>query len=147
MAIFLTEQGLAMVQAWCDVHGVHTKQAICAHCQQVRTCATPKALIRSGVNRVAGLPPWSGRACLSCGYIHQQRPIKNKALRQSVYEADDFVCVYCGAGDDLSLDHIVPQVNGGDDSFENLVTCCRSCNTRKRDGRITLTPAFGPRYA
>jgi hypothetical protein len=48
-----------------------------------------------------------------------------------VFQRDAFRCRYCGSCIDLSIDHIVPQKNGRDDSIENLVTCCRSCNSRK----------------
>lgn len=45
------------------------------------------------------------------------------------------VCFYCGArlnpAVNYTVDHIVPQVNGGDDALDNLVPACRSCNSTK----------------
>ena len=32
---------------------------------------------------------------------------------------------------DLSIDHVVPRSQGGDNSWENLVCCCVACNSRK----------------
>ena len=40
-------------------------------------------------------------------------------------------CVYCGATDNLSLDHLIPRLRGGEDAADNLVTACRSCNSSK----------------
>ena len=41
------------------------------------------------------------------------------------------VCSYCGATDNLALDHILPQAFGGKDVGDNLVYACRSCNSSK----------------
>ena len=59
------------------------------------------------------------------------RPQINWALRQEVFERDGYRCRYCGTGANLSIDHMVPFSKGGADSSLNLVTCCRSCNSRK----------------
>ena len=40
-------------------------------------------------------------------------------------------CAYCGATDNLSLDHLIPRLRGGEDASDNLVTACRSCNSSK----------------
>jgi len=42
-------------------------------------------------------------------------------------------CVYCGAAQHLSGDHIIPPSKGGRDCGDNLVLACRSCNSSKRD--------------
>jgi 5-methylcytosine-specific restriction endonuclease McrA len=57
----------------------------------------------------------------------------SKSLRQSIYQRDGGVCVYCASTDDLTIDHKVPQKRGGDNSPENLQTACRVCNAKKRD--------------
>ncbi|NLB62895.1 MAG: HNH endonuclease [Fibrobacter sp.] len=41
------------------------------------------------------------------------------------------ICNYCGASDNLSLDHIFPKKFGGTDDAENLIYACRSCNSSK----------------
>ena len=54
--------------------------------------------------------------------------------RNEVFARDGYRCVYCGQvfdSDDLTLDHIQPRVQQGDQSGGNLVTACKSCNTRK----------------
>jgi hypothetical protein len=42
-------------------------------------------------------------------------------------------CVFCGAQDNLSTDHLIPASRGGDDSSDNLVLSCRSCNSSRGD--------------
>lgn len=57
-----------------------------------------------------------------------------KFCRQAVYERDDFRCQYCGktfTPDDLNLDHVIPRHHGGKTNWENVVTSCVHCNTRK----------------
>lgn len=41
------------------------------------------------------------------------------------------VCNYCGSSTNLALDHIFPKRYGGEDSAENLIYACRSCNSSK----------------
>ena len=55
--------------------------------------------------------------------------------RENVYRRDNFECVYCGSSHikSLTLDHVIPQSKGGKDSWDNLVTACRSCNSEKAD--------------
>ena len=54
-----------------------------------------------------------------------------KELREAVYERDGYKCVNCGSTEHLSLDHIYPWILGGEDTYDNLQTMCRSCNSRK----------------
>jgi hypothetical protein len=58
-----------------------------------------------------------------------------KYSRDNVFKRDDFTCVYCGKRDrnDCTIDHVLPQSRGGQDSFENCVTACFSCNQEKDD--------------
>ena len=60
-------------------------------------------------------------------------PYKDIPLtRRNVIHRDSHSCQYCGyAGDDLTLDHVVPRSRGGCDTWENLVTACVRCNVRK----------------
>ncbi|QDV87397.1 HNH endonuclease [Planctomycetes bacterium TBK1r] len=46
-------------------------------------------------------------------------------------------CCYCGATDNLSIDHLIPRVRGGADDADNLVWTCRKCNSSKQ-GRDML---------
>lgn len=53
--------------------------------------------------------------------------------RENVFIRDNYECVYCGSGDKrtLTLDHVIPQSKGGKDSWTNLVTACKKCNSEK----------------
>lgn len=53
--------------------------------------------------------------------------------RKFVLERDGYQCVLCGATDDLTLDHILPQSRGGSGRPINLRVLCRSCNSSKGD--------------
>ncbi len=52
-------------------------------------------------------------------------------------------CCYCGSIRRLSLDHLIPTFRGGDDSGDNLVWACRSCNSAK--GARDLLEWYGHR--
>jgi hypothetical protein len=57
--------------------------------------------------------------------------ISDDALRNQVFERDQWHCKSCGATERLSVDHIVPVVKGGGNELENLQTLCLSCNSSK----------------
>lgn len=62
-----------------------------------------------------------------------------KDLRLAIYLRDDFRCIYCltdlrdAEPFDISLDHIVPNSQGGTNEPGNMVTACRSCNCSRGD--------------
>lgn len=54
--------------------------------------------------------------------------------RKNVLRRDEFVCQYCGTKPGLkmlSIDHVLPVSRGGPNSWDNCVTACVRCNTRK----------------
>lgn len=54
--------------------------------------------------------------------------------RANIYQRDHYTCQYCGtrhAAEELTFDHVIPLVQGGDTSWENIVTACLACNNRK----------------
>lgn len=63
--------------------------------------------------------------------IKRPRP-KMKLSRREVFVRDDYTCQYCGVQTrDLTLDHVIPKSRGGEHSWINLVSACKSCNHRK----------------
>jgi len=66
---------------------------------------------------------------------HVKRPIPELRLsRRSILARDNYACQYCGAQSrDLTVDHVVPKRLDGKSIWENLVCCCRRCNTKKGD--------------
>ena len=51
--------------------------------------------------------------------------------RKDVKEKCHFKCAYCGDGNNLTIDHVVPRCKGGTDFTKNVVCCCNNCNQRK----------------
>lgn len=54
--------------------------------------------------------------------------------RANIYQRDHYSCQYCGIkfpAEDLTFDHVVPQVQGGEATWENIVTACLACNNKK----------------
>ena len=72
--------------------------------------------------------------------VRLKRPIGGmkrgvKFSRINVFARDEFRCQYCGtrrAVHELNYDHVVPRVQGGKTVWENIVTSCYDCNSRKR---------------
>lgn len=59
---------------------------------------------------------------------------KPKFSRKNVYLRDNYTCQYCGRqfkAEDLTFDHVIPRKDGGQTTWENIVTCCKECNCRK----------------
>lgn len=73
-----------------------------------------------------------------------------KGLRRQVIARDGPICRYCGAllifiHTLITIDHVIPQSLGGENSFENLVVSCSPCNTAKgnrslEEAGMTLFP-------
>ena len=56
---------------------------------------------------------------------------KYKKQRLIVLSRDGYTCVYCGQ-DANTVDHVVSLKAGGDPiSLENMVACCKRCNSSK----------------
>ncbi len=54
--------------------------------------------------------------------------------RFNVFLRDHWQCQYCGGNfrtNDLTFDHVVPKSRGGRSVWNNIVTACQCCNTRK----------------
>ena len=57
-----------------------------------------------------------------------------KLNRRNIYARDGNRCQYCGktfSTRELTLDHVKPRVQGGGNSWTNLVCACVKCNARK----------------
>lgn len=67
------------------------------------------------------------------GYARNQRKQKiPERIRWNVWHRDKFTCVYCfGTREILTLDHVIPEEQGGAFGEENLVTACGKCNNKK----------------
>jgi len=83
-----------------------------------------------------------------CGYLldenidlallpQNRKPEKRhypRITRKQLLAKTNGLCYYCGEKLEFltfTADHIVPQVSGGEDDADNLVPCCKSCNSAK----------------
>src|SRR5260370_5990841 len=76
----------------------------------------------------AGEPPASTLETTDC--------LKTLALRKAIHDRERGACFYClrrTPAHVLCLDHVVPRVRLGRNSYRNLVSCCLECNSRKGD--------------
>lgn len=53
--------------------------------------------------------------------------------RMNVFRRDGYKCGYCGSKHDLTVDHVIPLSKGGKNTWDNVVTACFSCNSKKGD--------------
>ncbi len=72
----------------------------------------------------------------------RRRPAIPDEVRLGVFLRDELGCTYCDAVYDprevdpsrrLTLDHLEPYSDGGEDHPSNLVTACGSCNQHRAD--------------
>lgn len=61
--------------------------------------------------------------------------LAKKRFRQSIYEAWENKCGYCG-DNATSLDHIIPRFKSGSSNRNNLIPCCRRCNANKASSEM-----------
>lgn len=51
--------------------------------------------------------------------------------RFNLFLRDKFACQYCGSGDNLTFDHVIPRRLGGKTTWENIASACAPCNMKK----------------
>ena len=52
--------------------------------------------------------------------------------RRNIIKRDSHQCQYCQSTKaPITVDHVIPKVRGGKDTWENLVCACVKCNTKK----------------
>ena len=83
-----------------------------------------------GVHRTPGTPDSQARALP----LENSDFLQTRALRQSIHSRERGLCFYCLRGltpSQKCLDHVVPRVRFGRNSYRNLVSCCVECNSQK----------------
>jgi len=79
--------------------------------------------------------------------------LEKQVLRKAIHERERGRCFYCSrriTQHRRCLDHVVPRAELGQNSYQNLVSCCLDCNSQKgersaeehvrwlyRDGRLS----------
>ena len=55
-------------------------------------------------------------------------------LRKRIIDRDGIHCVYCDedlTNSEIHMDHVIPESQGGETSYNNLQVTCRKCNLAK----------------
>lgn len=76
-------------------------------------------------------------------YIPEEEEIRREKAKARQLRASQWwkrkcakgVCHWCGktvAPGDLTMDHVLPLARGGKTTKNNVVPCCKECNTRKK---------------
>ena len=127
-----------------DAHGrildwMHWQDAVCLYVRGAVawTLGEPCMTVRGGINRLSGkqseivLHP----IVAARGHARPQALDPSPALTNTaLFARDANPCLYCGnefSRHALTRDHVVPISRGGRDVWENVVTACFHCNSRK----------------
>ncbi|XP_057543037.1 uncharacterized protein LOC130821343 isoform X1 [Amaranthus tricolor] len=68
--------------------------------------------------------------------VMKRKRVRNTLSRKNIFYRDDYMCQYCKSTNNLTIDHVIPVSQGGEWEWENLVTACAKCNSKK--GHKTL---------
>lgn len=71
--------------------------------------------------------------------VVKRRKVRRSLSRKNILCRDYFTCQYCDSTENLTIDHVLPIARGGEWTWENLVTACVKCNSKK--GQKTLEEA------
>ena len=128
-----------------DAHGrvlewISWQQAACLYARHAIawTLGDPCLHLRGGLQRLTGTqstldlhPIIATRGHARTGSFPSPH-LSNGAL----FARDAHLCLYCGRAfsrQHLTRDHVVPLSQGGQDIWENVVSACGACNSRKAD--------------
>ena len=76
--------------------------------------------------------------------------------RTNLLKRDGYTCQYCGKkkkASELNIDHVIPKARGGLTSWNNCVTSCIKCNSKKDDklpkecGMRLINKPFAPTWS
>ncbi|PIQ38683.1 MAG: HNH endonuclease [Lysobacterales bacterium CG17_big_fil_post_rev_8_21_14_2_50_64_11] len=117
--------------SWQDAACLYARDAV------VWTLGIPCLVVRGGTNRGSGRQSVlelhsiiAARGHARAGAIDPTPALTNTAL----FARDGHLCLYCGnelGRHQLTRDHVQPISRGGRDIWENVVSACIGCNSRK----------------
>src|SRR5690348_15175324 len=71
-------------------------------------------------------------------FVHVPRRFRRQVTNTFLFARDNYRCQFCGRSQQelrhrecLTRDHLVPLSRGGTNGWNNVLTACSSCNTRK----------------
>jgi len=87
-------------------------------------------------------------------FVHVPRRFRRQVTNTFLFARDDYRCQYCQRHQHdlrprecLTRDHLIPVSRGGLNEWDNVVTACSSCNTRKGNHlpvECGMTPVHPP---
>jgi 5-methylcytosine-specific restriction endonuclease McrA len=107
---------------WCDV-----RRAVALVYSKKAEIVTESGLFLRSVSSLFPVP----RVIRLLGRLVKHVQPKVTYTRRNVHIRDNYTCQYCGAREQLTLDHVQPVSRGGRSVWENVVTACSPCNARK----------------
>ena len=164
MTVSLEQQVLRTDVAGMPLEWVHYKDAVrLYHLEQVAySCGSHLYTIHGGINAFTGkqsvlhinsiIATHGNTHALVKARSQYVPPLNNPAL----FKRDADMCLYCGQQfprSDLSRDHVTPISQKGEDSWKNVVTACKRCNSHKAGrtpeaaGMQLLAVPFTPSHA
>jgi len=69
-------------------------------------------------------------------YVRLPKNFKVSPTKKAIFRRDNGLCGYCGNKAD-TVDHIMPRSRGGKHTWENVVSCCLTCNQKKADKTLS----------
>ncbi|RXR08484.1 HNH endonuclease [Pseudoxanthomonas composti] len=129
-----------------DAHGrvldwINWQEATCLYARGAVawTLGDPCLRVHGGTNRLTGAqsiielhPIVASRGHARAAGLSPTPALTNTAL----FARDAHLCLYCGrefTRQHLTRDHVMPVSKGGRDTWENVVSACFHCNSRKAD--------------
>ena len=98
----------------------------------VKSVFLDRVIIVSNYDRVVRSPSFDMQLpsviALKDYIVPQSKP---SFTRFNVFLRDKFSCQYCGSGNELTFDHLLPRSKGGETHWNNVVTACSTCNVKK----------------
>ena len=98
----------------------------------VKSVFLDRVIIVSNYDRIVRSPSFDMQLpsviALKDYIVHNQ----NQVLQDLMFFLEiNFLCQYCGSGEELTFDHLLPRSKGGETHWDNVVTACSACNVRK----------------
>jgi 5-methylcytosine-specific restriction endonuclease McrA len=111
----------------------------CSNAGHVAEVRLPEEILADHPSKVipAGQPEGIKRRRTPLGpgvNLEEQDFLRNNALRHAIHAREAGRCFYCLrflTPQMKCLDHVVPRAQSGSNSYRNLVSCCRECNSQK----------------
>ena len=104
----------------------------------IKSVFLQRVTIVSNYDRVVSSPSFSMKLPSVIALKNFINPQSNPNFtRFNVFLRDKFLCQYCGSGNELTFDHLLPRSKGGQTNWNNVVTACSSCNVKK-GGRLFI---------